>query len=138
MTQHDQRFPEAINDVARAATDPFLQGDPDPFKDQWSHAADVTIFGGHGGYELGWDQVRPRLEWAASRFSEGSADYEPISSAVSGDLAYAVGIERGTAKLDEGAEPIEHVLRVTHVFRWEGNAWKVIHRHADSAAGMCS
>lgn len=132
MTNHEDLVPEMISDIAQAATDPFLSGDPEPYRDLWSHADDITIFGGHGGYERGWDQVGPRLEWAASRFSEGTAQYELISSAVSGDLAYAVGIERGMVKLD-GAEPIEHVLRVTHVFRWEGSAWKVIHRHADSA-----
>jgi len=39
----------------------------------WSHAADVTIFGGWGAYEQGWEQVGPRLDWAAARFRGGTA-----------------------------------------------------------------
>ena len=45
----------------------FVQGDARPYKSQWSHRDDVTIFGGWGAYEQGWATVEPRLDWAASR-----------------------------------------------------------------------
>ncbi len=44
----------------------FVNGDAGPYKQLWSHTDDVTIFGGWGAYEQGWDAVSRRLDWAAS------------------------------------------------------------------------
>jgi ketosteroid isomerase-like protein len=60
--------------------------------------------------------------------------YENISTVVTPDLAYTVGLERYRAHLAGQAEPELMVLRVTHVFRREDGAWKVTHRHADALA----
>ena len=35
----------------RGALERFVNGDAGPYKQLWSHADDVTIFGGWGGYE---------------------------------------------------------------------------------------
>jgi hypothetical protein len=43
----------------------FVEGDAEPYKRLWSRRDDVTIFGGSGGYEQGWANVGPRLDWAA-------------------------------------------------------------------------
>ncbi len=48
-------------------------------------------------YEQGWEQVGPRLDWAAARFHGGQFTYESLAMGMSGDLAYAIGIERGEA-----------------------------------------
>ena len=49
----------------------------------------------------------------------------------SSDLAVAVEIERGKAKVG-GAQVLAPVaVRVTSVFRLEGDVWKLVHRHAD-------
>jgi ketosteroid isomerase-like protein len=66
------------------------------------------------------------------RFSSGEIAYEPITSGQSGDLGYAVGIERGHATLAGHDEPGPMALRVTHLFRREDGDWKLIHRHADA------
>ena len=42
-------------DQRRGALERFVNGDAGPYKQLWSHADDVTIFGGWGGYEQGWD-----------------------------------------------------------------------------------
>src|SRR5260370_42522667 len=113
------------------AIDAFVAGAPSPYQACWSHADDVTIFGGWGAYEQGWEQVGPRLEWAAARFRGGHIDFEPLALAMNGDLAYAIWIERGEARvigLDE-FRPI--ALRVTHLYRREAGTWKIIHRYAD-------
>jgi ketosteroid isomerase-like protein len=47
----------------------------------------------------------------------------------SGDLACTVGFERG--EVVDGAAPRPMVLRVTHIYRRFGEAWKLVHRHAD-------
>ena len=67
---HEAAFDDTVDSIQRAGST-FLSGDPEPAKNFWSKADDVTIFGGWGAYELGWAQVGPRLEWAATRFACG-------------------------------------------------------------------
>ena len=109
----------------------FVQGDAEPYKSLWSHADDVTIFGGWGAYEQGWAAVEPRLEWAASRYSEGWLDRENLLEGVDQDIGYSVDIERSGGRFDNAPEVREASLRVTHLFRREEGRWRIVHRHAD-------
>jgi ketosteroid isomerase-like protein len=114
-------------------TNRFINGDNTLWKQNASRRDDVTIMGGWGAYEKGWAEVGPRYDWAAARFRESGAKVkvEYISSAVSGDLAYTVAIERSEALVTGQDKPAPMALRVTHVFRKEDGAWKLVHRHAD-------
>jgi pimeloyl-ACP methyl ester carboxylesterase/ketosteroid isomerase-like protein len=114
----------------------FVNGDPTAFAALWSDGDDVTIFGGFGSGERGRDEIVARLAWASARFGSGEFEYEPIASGSSGELGYAVGIERGRATLVGCEEPGEMVLRVTHLFRHQDGEWKLIHRHADAVASV--
>ncbi len=123
-------FHQTVEQVEAAASH-FITGDAAPYKAWWSHADDLTILGGWGASEKGWEQVGPRLDWAAGRFGGGQTTYEPLAMGMSGDLAYAIGIERGEARV-AGSEQVSPIaLRVTHILRREEGAWKIIHRHAD-------
>ncbi len=126
-------FRQAFEQVV-AATQQFYAGDSAPFKALWSRGDDVTIFGGWGAYERGWEQVDKRLDWAASRFREGRGTVEPLGMSESGDLAYAVYLEKSEVQVEgqEARQPM--VLRVTHIYRREDGVWKIIHRHADAVA----
>jgi ketosteroid isomerase-like protein len=124
-------FQQTLQQVS-TANQHFLAGDPAPYKACWSHADDVTIFGGWGAHEKGWEQVGPRLDWAAARFLEGQRSIELLSMGMSGDLAYTVWIERGETRVVGSDELRPSGLRVTHIFRREEGAWKIIHRHADA------
>jgi ketosteroid isomerase-like protein len=55
--------------------------------------------------------------------------------AMNGDLAYTVWIERGETRVVGSDELRPSSLRVTHIFRREEGAWKIIHRHADAIMG---
>jgi ketosteroid isomerase-like protein len=114
-------------------TNRFINGDNTLWKQNASRRDDATIMGGWGGHAKGWDKVDPWYDWAASRFKESDAKVkiEYISSAVSGDLAYTVAIERSEALVAGQDKPAPMVLRVTHVFRKENGDWKLVHRHAD-------
>ena len=109
----------------------FVQGDAEPYKSLWSRADDVMIFGGWGAYEQGWAAVEPRLEWAASRYSEGWLDRENLLEGVDQAVAYSVDIERSGGRFDNAPEVREAPLRVTHLFRREEGRWRIVHRHAD-------
>ncbi len=112
----------------------FLTGDPTLWKQNASQRDDATILGAFGGYEKGWNEVGPRYDWASSQYKNSGAkvNVEYISVVVSGDLGYTVAIERQEDVLFGGqGNPTRRALRVTQVFRKEGGAWKLLHRHAD-------
>jgi ketosteroid isomerase-like protein len=62
-----------------------------------------------------------------------SFDIEVVAAEAHGDLAYLVAFEHTTASIG-GDPPAPYTLRVTTIFRREGGAWKVAHRHADALA----
>lgn len=130
MTTKTEDFATAVAEVGRAAG-AFVAGDPVPYRSLWSTDPDVTIFGGWGDHERGWDEVAPRLDWAAERFVGGSTEQHVLVMASSGDLGYTVSLEQGRAHLAGQAHPAEMVLRVTHVYRRIDGVWKIVHRHAD-------
>src|ERR671932_2121335 len=114
------------------ALDDFLKGNPDPVKNLFSHREDVTLANPLGPPARGWDEVGAALERASSTSRDGEmVGFEIVEKYVTPELAYVVEIERAKAKLGgrEGIAPI--ALRVTMIFRPEGDAWKVVHRHAD-------
>src|SRR5262245_12815649 len=69
------------------ANNRFAQGDATPWKELCSHAEDVTLFGGAGGYEHGWEHVGPRYSWASSNFSGGRMTSELPATHLDGDRA---------------------------------------------------
>lgn len=111
----------------------FLNGDPALWKQNCSQTTAVTIYGAFGGYEKGWQEVGPRFDWAASQFKPSGArkKVEYLSTSVSGHLAVTVSIERDEVRVANQEKPAPRALRVTQVFKNEGGAWKLLHRHAD-------
>ncbi len=112
----------------------FVQGNPEAHLANWSHADDVTIFGGWGAYEKGWDEVGPRMEWAAARYHGARITCEILSMGQSGDLAYVIYFEKGEARVGNLSDFRPVLLRVTVLYRRENGVWKIIHRHADPIA----
>jgi hypothetical protein len=109
----------------------LLQGDATDLKNLYSHREDVTVFGGFGGAEQGWKEVGPRLDWAAAHFSGGAYESEILSAEAGSDFAYIVSIETNRLRETAKAEDTILRLRVTQIFRREGNEWRLVHRHAD-------
>lgn len=131
-THADNHLEEAIARLQEASAQ-VVEGSVAPWKGLCSHEDDVTIAGAWGGYERGWRQeVERRYEWAASRFKGGHLSYELIASGGDEEWAYTFGIERGEARLAGQDEAMPLALRVTHVYRREAGAWKLVHRHADA------
>jgi hypothetical protein len=115
-----------------AAEEEFAQGRPAAFKELWSHANDVTLCGGFGGIAAGWENVAARLDWASSKYSNGSRSREQISGAVGSNFAYIVQREVICFRVPVRTEELRQELRATMVFRREADGWRIVHRHADS------
>lgn len=123
-------------DRAAAAAATFVTGDAGEYTALLSSGDDLTIFGAFGDAVLGHGATVERVRWAAGRFSGGELSYEPLAAGSSGDLGYAVGIERGRVTVAGADGPREMVLRVTQVFRREDGDWRLVHRHADPVASV--
>lgn len=124
-------FAAFLDQVTQAHAE-YIRGRPESFKALWSRAPDVTIFGGFGSGEHGWDQVAPRLDWASKQFSDGSRAIERIASHVDGNLGYVVQLERIRFTVPGQSKESLLELRVTMIFRKEAGAWRIVHRHGDS------
>jgi ketosteroid isomerase-like protein len=115
----------------RQALQEFAKGDPRPVAELFSRRDDVTLANPLGPPRLGWADVQKAIEAAAANFTGGSVDFEEVSRYATPDLGYVVQLERQEAQL-AGREDMARIsLRVTMVFRREGDTWKVVHRHAD-------
>jgi SnoaL-like domain len=113
----------------------FAQGHPAAFKALWSHGDEVSLCGGFGGMESGWNKVAARLDWASSQISESTRSSEEIRSTVGADFAYIVQSEQIRFRVPGRAEQSTVDFRVTMVFRRNSDGWRIVHRHADSQVG---
>ena len=95
----------------------------------------VTLFPAAQPAKRGWAEVSQAFQRVASLYSSSTpVTFDLVAAAVSGDLAYVVGYERGSASV--GGGPVEPVdLRVTQVYRREDGEWKLVHRHGDPGHG---
>ena len=126
----DKSWDEATT-LAKEANLQMLRGNAEPLKRLYSHLDDVTVLGGFGGFKRGWKEVGPRLDWAASHFSDGRFQQEEVSTIVGSDLAMTVTIERYTVRIGGAATETSEELRVTQVFRREADGWRLVHRNGD-------
>jgi hypothetical protein len=130
VEQGPESFADALAKTNRA-NDELLEGRSELLKACFSHREDISLFGGFGGHEVGWQQIEPRLDWVARSFAGGRCTYEPLVTFVGSDVASVVQFERGEARISGRAAPLRIDFRVTMVFRLEEGAWRLVHRHAD-------
>lgn len=123
-------FDDAVGRLHQAMAH-VAMGDVDSIKALHSHADDVTSFYGWGGFELGWEAVSRRWDWAATQFKDGTVSYQGVSRIVGQDLALTTDIETFCARRPTAPEPVSWSNRVTHVFRRENGSWRLVHRHAN-------
>jgi len=110
----------------------LTNGNPDLYKELYSHRDDVTLSNPFGPPALGWGEVSATLDRAAANYRDGEAvGFDNVSTVVTPELAYAVEIERYRARVGGASEPTPVAVRVTTVFRREDGIWKVTHRHGD-------
>ncbi len=130
--------PPFADAIARlhAAMARVANGDISAIKALYSHGAEATSFYGWGGYEKGWEAVSRRWDWAGRQFQGGSVSYQNITAVVTPELAYTTDIETFRCRMAGVAGETQWSNRVTHVFRLEGGAWRLLHRHANRLEGQ--
>ena len=130
----DVRFEEFMQQRRRVAA-AFVNGDPGPLREISTAAEPATFFGPGGGAERGAAHVLAVNEAGARQFQPGgTTELEVLHSAADGDLGYWTGWQHATVRLKGQETTMRMSLRVTEVFRREGGAWKLVHRHADPLA----
>lgn len=134
-TQHHATTPSGFDDTVaayRQALDSFVRGDPTPTLEFFSTRDDVTLANPLGPPRLGPADVAEAVAAGAALLRDGSIlGIEEVSRYSTPDLGYVVQIERTEARLPGSEDLARITLRVTMVFRREGDTWKVAHRHAD-------
>jgi ketosteroid isomerase-like protein len=123
---------ESAVEAFRQALRAYLSGDLKPSLELFSQREDVTIANPLGPPVRGPAEIAKAAAEAAAQFSDGFIrGFEEVSRYSTPDLGYAVQIERGQARFAAGGNISPYLLRVTMIFRREGDTWKVAHRHAD-------
>jgi ketosteroid isomerase-like protein len=125
---------EDVADLVRRCADAavaFIRGDMRSYVGLITHAEDYTLLPPFGGPpRRGFDSSDDALEEMARFFTAGESSVELVQSYTSGDLVVLVLIERQHGQVG-GLPDQDWSLRVTVVFRREGNDWRLVHRHAD-------
>ena len=139
MTESSANVRRLLED-AQHANSAWMNGRGTDYADLMSHTADFSIAGPFGGPAVhGWiDVIRLVQAQVAAQFKGGTTKVELVTSHESGDLIVLVMTERGEAKFDGYDTPQPWSLRVTQVYRREGDGWKIVHRHADPLVLMRS
>jgi ketosteroid isomerase-like protein len=134
MTDLDDFLAQTVEKHASATTG-VRSGDATSLIGMLSTCDPVTLFPASQPSKSGWTEVSQAFRRVASVYSDATpVSFEVLAAGVSGDLAYLVGYERGTASV--AGRPAEQVsLRVTQVYRREDGEWKLVHRHGDPGPG---
>jgi ketosteroid isomerase-like protein len=115
---------QALDDFYRA----FNGRDLELMARNWHTAGEISMDNPLGGISRGWAEIEAvyrRLFGGAGRVTVEFHDYTLHTG---GELAYAVGRERGTRVGADGSE-LDLAIRTTRVFRWVDGRWRQVHHH---------
>lgn len=111
----------------------LMNGDVDTYLGLITLSDDFTLMSPFGGTPSRGAYSRERWDEIGRFFKNGTLKQELVQAYGSGDMVVLVVIEHGQGEV--GGLPMQDwPLRVTLVYRREGAAWKLAHRHADPLA----
>ena len=114
----------------------YVNGDYGPLSEIVAESSPASFFSPMGDVTEGAAGVAARYEKDANAFDKGStSELAMLHYGSSGDLGYWVGYQVADVRMKGKPDPTPMKIRVTEIFRKEGGAWKMIHRHADMPKG---
>jgi ketosteroid isomerase-like protein len=123
-----------VADLAQRCQDAataLIRGDVRSYLGLFVHADDYALIPPFGGAPRhGFDASEDAVEQLSRFFTGGDAQVDVVQSYVSGDFVVLVLIERQHGEVG-GLPDQDWSLRVTMLFRREGDDWRLAHRHAD-------
>jgi ketosteroid isomerase-like protein len=125
----DEELAELVQRTEEA-TDAFMRGDMDRYLELTTHVRGFTLMKPFGGLAASYEDRTESLKEAAGSFKDGEAKIELLQAHAWGDTVVLVMIERQHGQVG-GLPDQDWSLRVTQVYRREGEHWRVVHRHAD-------
>jgi ketosteroid isomerase-like protein len=130
---NDQHDFEQFMELRAKAAQAYVSGEAGPVDQIATRDNPATFFPPSGGHLRGATEVAQRYVKDAAMFAAGSqSELEILHMHASGGLAYWVGFQHAKVSFPGRAELVPFHLRITELFRREGNEWKMIHRHADA------
>ena len=124
-----------VLEQVQTATERMMAGDSGPWKALFSPGDDVLLMGAFGGVFRDHAAIGKRMDGTAQVYRSGErVNVERLATWVGADLACTVELVRHEGVQLAGHAPTTTAYRVTHVFRHEGDGWKVVLRHADPLA----
>ncbi len=118
--------------ASHAALSSIVNGDSGGYLALFADDDEVTLGNPFGPFASGRKEVAARLAVAASNYRDGVVTgVDLVAKHNAGNQACIVEVENVKAKVGGSAEPVAVSLRVTSVFRFDGDNWKLVHRHAD-------
>jgi ketosteroid isomerase-like protein len=117
-----------------AAARAYTTGDPAPLLAMTEPERQATFFDPAGNALQGAGAVRTDFAKGAAMFGPSTTThFEILDSGASRYLGWWAGFQVAEAefKAQEGRVPMR--LRITEVFRRQGGAWLLVHRHASPA-----
>ena len=128
----DSQLRELI-DRMRDAASAYIRGDVRHYFALFDHPDDYTLMPPYGGDTMFGHHIRrteETLDELSRFFASGEAVLDVHQTYVSGDLVVLVAVERQHGEVG-GYPDQDWSLRVTIVFRRDGDRWQIVHRHAD-------
>ncbi|WP_164155537.1 YybH family protein [Sandarakinorhabdus rubra] len=110
----------------------ILNGDPSGYAALFADRDDITLGNPFGPFGKGPAEVRARLANAATKYHDGSVtSVDRIAVYGGGETWVLVEVEHGHARLGNSPDFADFAARVTSVYQRQGQAWRLVHRHAD-------
>lgn len=111
----------------------LMRGDGKRYFELVACSQDFTLMSPFGGKPSHGAYTPERMAEIGRFFRRGTLEQELVQAYGSKDMVVLATIER--AHVEVGGRPAQDwALRVTQVYRREGQAWRLAHRHADPLA----
>lgn len=115
---------------AEEAAGAYVRGDMERYVELVRHAEQFTLLPPYGGPASRHEHRAETVRASAGFIQGGEARLEHVETHAWGDTLVVAMIERQHGRV-EGSPDQDLSLRVTHVYRREGDRWHLVHRHAD-------